>query len=164
MTIVLESFDPMHIEVRTLTKSLLERCPTKPHCDRAVPRSRIKARLRNSQPVRACGAALRGSGIYFLMRDDECVYIGQSVNVLKRLAQHIDEGEKHFDDIVVWPVPRDRLRDVERVLIRTLAPQYNVKDNHGDYGAAFVQLAKDLGDEQGADLIRRKPLQEVATT
>lgn len=45
------------------------------------------------------------SCIYFLIRDDCVVYIGQSVNYLSRIGHHKSEGVKDFDSFKVFEIP-----------------------------------------------------------
>jgi hypothetical protein len=62
------------------------------------------------------------SGVYALFHGDTIVYIGQAINVAARVGQH---SEKQFDRVAFIEVPKHRLDDIERRLIRTLAPNLN---------------------------------------
>lgn len=61
-------------------------------------------------------------GIYFLVKDDEVVYVGQSVNPIARIGNHTD---KDFDRAYMIPVPSSMLNDVEGALIRAINPPLN---------------------------------------
>jgi len=60
--------------------------------------------------------------VYFLVKKREVVYIGQSLNLLRRLAQH---GEKDFDEVYYLPVSESEMITTEKVLIRDFNPKLN---------------------------------------
>lgn len=64
-----------------------------------------------------------GCGIYFLMKDGEIVYVGQSVNVLSRLTHHLPE--KAFDAWHWIPCDRGALDQLERRYIDLFLPPLN---------------------------------------
>lgn len=66
-------------------------------------------------------------GIYFLFRDDVCVYVGQSTDVHGRVRSHKlqREGLKDFDSYALIPVDEDDLDSVETYYIRALQPEFN---------------------------------------
>lgn len=66
------------------------------------------------------------SGVYFLYRDSVVVYVGQAVDVRRRLGDHIGEGVKVFDAVSMIECPPHRLLTVERHYIKQLLPEYNV--------------------------------------
>ncbi len=70
-------------------------------------------------------ASLARSGIYFLMKDDVVVYVGQAVDMRRRVADHIGEGSKEFDRVAFVPCAPDRLLKQERFYIEKLLPEYN---------------------------------------
>lgn len=63
-------------------------------------------------------------GIYFLVRDARVVYVGQSTNVFRRVAQHMNNGME-FDAYHFLPVPVHELDKVEDKYIRLLKPKLN---------------------------------------
>jgi hypothetical protein len=67
------------------------------------------------------------TGIYFLCKDDQVVYVGQSNRVVARIASHIGEGRKDFDHERVYflPCPLASLNELERRYIDLLKPRYN---------------------------------------
>ena len=73
------------------------------------------------------------SGVYFLCDGDDVVYVGQSVQVVNRIATHLAEGRKKFDAdrVFFMPCPPPDLNAVEGQFIRLLNPKYN--GNNGDY-------------------------------
>jgi hypothetical protein len=62
------------------------------------------------------------SGVYFLIQDDKVVYVGQSVNVYSRIAQHVD---KQFDKYAFVPCDVDLLNKLESLYIHVLKPKLN---------------------------------------
>jgi hypothetical protein len=63
----------------------------------------------------------RVSGVYFLCKQREVEYVGQSVDVPSRVRQHPYD----YDAVFFLPVPREHLNQVEGAFIRTLAPREN---------------------------------------
>lgn len=70
--------------------------------------------------------ALAQSGIYFLLAEGEVVYVGQSVDMRRRVADHIGDGLKVFDAVSFVPCHPDKLISVEAKFIRRYAPKYNL--------------------------------------
>lgn len=68
------------------------------------------------------------AGVYLLCQGDleHPVYVGQSLDLVRRWQEHRDQGTKHFDRIFWYPVgtQSDRLR-VESILMLALSPRYN---------------------------------------
>jgi excinuclease UvrABC nuclease subunit len=64
----------------------------------------------------------RSSGVYFLVQDQEVVYVGQSVNIYSRIAQHPD---KKFDKYAFVPCEVELLDKLESLYIHTLKPRLN---------------------------------------
>ena len=72
--------------------------------------------LSNSAPF------IKRCGIYFLVKDDEIIYIGQSINIPARLAQHVN---KHFDRVFVLECSQSELNTVERIYLNHFRPRLN---------------------------------------
>lgn len=66
------------------------------------------------------------SGVYFLIRDDQVVYVGQAVDVHARVSTH-GRNWKQFDSYTYIPCEHDRLDEVERHYIRLFQPELNVR-------------------------------------
>jgi len=62
------------------------------------------------------------AGVYFLVRDNRVVYVGQSLNVASRAACHTD---KEYDKVFATPCPKSGLLELERGFIDVLLPEYN---------------------------------------
>jgi len=67
------------------------------------------------------------SCIYFLLKGDEVVYVGQSIKLGARVLAHRDE--KDFDRVLFMEVPLADLGSVELRLIGELKPRLNVLGN-----------------------------------
>jgi len=65
-------------------------------------------------------------GVYFLERDGEIVYIGQSINVSSRIRQHQSGYDrKEFDSVRILPCDKKELNNWEGFFIRLLSPKLN---------------------------------------
>lgn len=60
--------------------------------------------------------------VYFLIQDHQVVYVGQSVNLPARLAQH---REKHWDRVLYLIALKESLSQVESGWIQALKPPLN---------------------------------------
>ena len=63
------------------------------------------------------------SGVYFLIRGNEIVYVGQSENVLSRLSDHY--GHIKFTRYAFVPAEKKHLDLVESLYIHFLRPRHN---------------------------------------
>ena len=85
------------------------------------------------------------SGIYFLLNDDEIVYVGISEDVYTRIAKHRKEGKKKFNRVTVFQVEDEKLRsDLEVEYIVHLAPKYNKNIPRSDKWTTINVLFRDL--------------------
>lgn len=62
------------------------------------------------------------SGVYFLIKGDEVVYVGRSKNVLARMAGHVD---KSFDRVLMIPVAEEFCSAIEAHMIGWFLPPLN---------------------------------------
>jgi hypothetical protein len=62
-------------------------------------------------------------GVYFLVKDNTVVYVGQSLNPLARVGAHM--RTKDFDRAYMIPVPSSLLNSVEGAIIRAMNPLLN---------------------------------------
>lgn len=65
------------------------------------------------------------SGVYFLINGREIVYVGQSQDVLGRIAAHRKQGRR-FDRYAYIECTPDKLDDLEAQYIAAFAPRLNV--------------------------------------
>lgn len=64
--------------------------------------------------------------VYFLSHQGKVVYVGQSVNFLRRVVKHMED--KVFDAVSYLPTPPEQLESVEAEYVRKLRPKYNLDD------------------------------------
>ena len=65
------------------------------------------------------------SGIYYLIKNGEVVYVGQATNVFTRIGIHIAKGEKFFDSFDYDRVSVEFLDERELMAIIEYNPRYN---------------------------------------
>ena len=63
-------------------------------------------------------------GVYFLLLGDELVYIGSSMDMPQRVAQHKTNGRRFDRVFYIETRPGERL-GLEAILIRALGPRHN---------------------------------------
>ena len=73
------------------------------------------------------------SGIYFLVQDEQVVYVGQSTNVYSRIAYHV--GDKTFEKYAFVPCDIDLLDKLESLYIHALRPKLNGNMNSQEKNA-----------------------------
>ena len=100
-----------------------------------------KALLRPDAIAKAAIPWKRSPGVYFLLDQDEIVYVGQSVNVYARIAQHQD---KKFDRYAFISCSVDALDKLESIYIHYLRPKLN-GDQTEDAKAAPISFDVLLG-------------------
>lgn len=69
------------------------------------------------------------SAVYFLIQNNEVVYIGQTWHLLTRLADHSVQKEGKWDNFLYIPCPEDWLVRVERYWISKLRPPLNTVEH-----------------------------------
>jgi hypothetical protein len=63
-------------------------------------------------------------GIYFLIQDDEIVYIGQSIHIPNRLHSH-QKKNRQFERVFFVECKEEDLDEIERQYIRKFSPKLN---------------------------------------
>lgn len=81
-------------------------------------------------------------GVYFLYQKDRLRYVGQSVNIPARIAQH--RKLRDFDVVRIFPCQANELNDWEGLFIRVLRPSENGRHWGGNVQAPVSELAKRL--------------------
>lgn len=76
-------------------------------------------------PVDVPSTAYARSGIYFLLLGGEVVYVGQAIDMRKRIGNHLVEAVKHFDSVCCVPCGEQNLLKLERFFIEKFVPRYN---------------------------------------
>ncbi len=69
-----------------------------------------------------CYGSVKTCGIYFLIKDNEIVYIGQSVNIASRVADHTG---KDFDSVSYVACEQNKLDILESLYILAYQPKLN---------------------------------------
>jgi hypothetical protein len=64
--------------------------------------------------------------VYFLCRDGEVVYVGQTLNIGARVRAH-RRGDKRFDTVYVLRCAASEMRRMELEFIRQMKPEYNAQ-------------------------------------
>lgn len=104
----------------------------------------VRHHLRQSE-VDITKAASLSCGVYFLREQGEIVYVGQSVSVYSRVAQHRRDG-KFFDSVTFMPCMQKDLNSMEGFFIRLLRPKLNGHSRLGVHGAPTSQLWNEIVD------------------
>ncbi|RUR26795.1 hypothetical protein ELY33_16950 [Vreelandella andesensis] len=81
--------------------------------------------------VKNSGKTPHLTGVYFLIKDENVVYVGQSVNIISRVAAHVKQ--KDFDRFAFVPCDAQDLDVLESLYIHFLQPELNGLLN-GDNG------------------------------
>jgi hypothetical protein len=92
--------------------------------DSMVLNTKHKRLLRESEIVEQAKPVHTRTGVYFLVKDDRVVYVGQSINVYARVNDHIKNG-KDFDNACYIPCLRQGLNVLESLYIHVLQPEQN---------------------------------------
>lgn len=88
------------------------------------------------------------AGVYFLIRNEEIVYIGSSSNCGKRIETHKRNGKMLFDRYYIHPIWENNYKDerdeFERKCIRYYRPKFNITNNpdflYGTKALWFIYL------------------------
>ena len=99
-------------------------------------------------------------GVYFLIKDEEIVYIGSSANCGKRIENHKSNIQMRFNRVYVHPVfekSYDHYRfDLEKYFIKEFKPKFNRVHNpdymHGTKALWFTYLSKFKNFKEVAEL------------
>lgn len=72
--------------------------------------------------------------VYCLIKDNEIVYVGKTINIQNRILQHKNENVKDFDGFaIISKLPNEitdaELLEQEQKYIKLLKPKYNVVHN-----------------------------------
>ena len=68
-------------------------------------------------------------GVYFLIREDKIVYVGQSIDVFSRIYTHFRENVKEFDNFYFIGCNREDIDLYETFYIQKFQPTYNCIDS-----------------------------------
>lgn len=132
-------------------KNLIKKCEGKDFPSKIVILSAEKSinileappELRLLKDLRKCPDIVDISGVYFLCKNGEIVYVGQSISIFTRISAHRSNNLIDFDSVFFIPVPQQHLNDVEGTLIRHFKPKHNGINKNGKYSAPTVSTAKE---------------------
>lgn len=91
-------------------------------CSDAVPPQLSRIRSLFKLPIDVLSTP---PGIYFLCEDEEIVYVGQALNVARRIGEHMTEEKRSFNQVYFIPCLVNNLLEFESALIRWFRPRYN---------------------------------------
>lgn len=74
-------------------------------------------------------------GIYFLIHEEEVIYVGQSIDFYSRLAAHLRTFK--FDSVTVIECPREKLDSLELLYIQKFSPRCNIMGKLRDVGGGI---------------------------
>lgn len=97
-----------------------------------------KALLTEREIVGASAPWKNTAGVYFLVKGDAVVYVGQSVSIFARIGQHKD---KEFDAVAFVPCAPNALDRLESLYIHVLRPPMNYNSPNG---AKLAPIALDV--------------------
>lgn len=90
------------------------------------------------------------SGIYFLIKDQKIIYVGQSISVLSRIKDH--QNHRDFDHFTCIPCPKEHLDMLESLYIHFLRPEQNATSKYG-VAVAPMTLAQIMTTAKDANLM-----------
>lgn len=70
--------------------------------------------------------------VYFLLKNNEVVYVGKTIFGPARILNHIEAKEKDFDSFSMFSVDKEKLLEIELANINFYRPKYN-KYAGGEY-------------------------------
>ena len=92
-----------------------------------------RALLRHEDIARAAKEFDSMIGVYFLIRSDKVVYVGQSNNVHARVQQHRNIDRKEFERWAFIQCERNQLNVLESLYIMALQPEDNGRNVNNEY-------------------------------
>lgn len=81
-------------------------------------------------------------GVYVLYQEDIPVYVGQAIDVTRRVYFHLADGSKEFDSFAYVRVESGDLNAVEASLIVALNPRHNQSMPSSGQYASLAQLKR----------------------
>lgn len=98
------------------------------------------------------------SGVYFLINDGRVDYVGQSLNVLGRIAEHQRRGRR-FTHVSIVLAPPDELLRIEKLYIRAFRPPWNRYEpsDRAAYGEVPIEALRAAVEGIGRARRREEP-------
>lgn len=93
----------------------------------------IRARNKKGQAICETGRMIAGMEkahskegyIYKLYQDEECIYVGQTTGLARRIRNHIEQGQKIFNSVKCEIFKNELLNEMEAMAICKLTPKHN---------------------------------------
>lgn len=98
----------------------------------AMPRASVGAcgaLLTEQQIIKRAKPIEQTCAIYFLIHGGVVVYVGKSINLHKRIGEHLADPSKTFDAYHHFKVSAPKAAYVEEAYIKALRPKFNVQLN-----------------------------------
>lgn len=95
--------------------------------------------------IKSVESRARIDGVYFLIQNKKIVYVGQSHNVMVRVYDHLNKGEKVFDSFNYIETNTDDLDLLEAEFIVKFNPKYNNKLPSNDKYKSIELIQKLFG-------------------
>lgn len=97
-----------------------------------------------------------GSGVYFLCKGNDIVYVGESTCLIARISAHLHEKIKDFDSVYFLSIAPHARRKVEKAFIQHYNPKYNIQKENRGASDAEKQIVEKFWKNNGMD-IEMKP-------
>lgn len=99
-------------------------------------------------------------GVYLLIKNEEIVYVGQSINVDRRVKDHATH--KSFDRVALVPCQREKLIPLEADYIRVFNPRLNIVRPMGGDWVEIDDFVFSINTRiQGSEKLTEKALLET---
>ena len=126
--------DTLKSEINRLDILLLQKQFALQKINKAIEQSFRRYQLQIDDPLLdeneillMAGVRKKKCGIYFLIKNDAIVYVGQSTNIFNRVGDH--EGVKDFDRFTYVECEKNDLTILETKYINNFKPKYNFDSN-----------------------------------
>ena len=97
--------------------------------------------------------------VYFLLKNKEVVYVGQTTNGLNRIKQHFKEQKKDFDDYKIIKCSKKDLNELESFYIIKYKPKYNKSLNSSIVKCTYIIFK--IKDKIGFNPYSIKRIEEI---
>jgi len=99
--------------------------------------------LNEEQIVKGASPAIGHTGVYFLIKNDKVVYVGQSTHILSRIGNQFNYVD--YDNFAFIMCRKSELNIIESLYIHAFRPIKNGNNTHGGAKAAPLSFNKIVG-------------------
>lgn len=78
-------------------------------------------------------------GVYILKQGSEIVYVGQSIDIERRLSEH-KKTDKIYDSVKTIGCKKENLDELEKKIIQKHSPKYNVIHNSNKTNKLYLSM------------------------